>query len=102
MSENFYLSFSGEGFEELKTAVSGAKTIDELELECLTEEIVALLIQAQVPIQTLILSEAFVDGPLLTKLLSSLSVGNLVFPGYDACEAECSCGEEEPQEEIKT
>ena len=103
MSENFYLSFSGERIEELKAAVNSAKTIDELELECLTEEIVEFLIQAQVPIQTLIIEEAFVDGALMTKLLSSLSVGNLVFPGYDACEAECCCDEEfeEPKEELK-
>lgn len=101
MSENFYLSFSGENTEELKAALIGAKTIDELELESLTEEIVELLIQAQAPIETLIIEEAFVDGLLMTKLLSSLSIGNLIFPGYDACEAECCCDEEMEEEAPK-
>ena len=102
MSEKFYLSFIGNGIEELKTAVNNAKTIDELELESLSEEMVTFLIEAGVPIQTLIIEEAFIDGALMTKLLSSISIGNLVFPGYDACEMECCCDEcDEAPEEIK-
>ncbi len=95
MSENFYLSFSGAGIEELKSAVNNASTIDDLELECLSEEIVTILIEANKPIQTLIIEEAFVDGALLKKLLTSLPIENLVFPGYDACEMECCCEDEE-------
>lgn len=100
MSEKFYLSFSGEGTTELQRALNNAEMIDDLELESLTEEIVTLLIAANKPIQTLIIEEAFVDGPLMQKLLSSIAIENLVFPGYDACAMEC-CSEEDEEEPKK-
>lgn len=102
MSNKFYLTLVGDGIEALKGAAAQAEVIEELEIENLNEEVVAALIEANKPIGTLILEEEFIDGTLLTKLLSAVNVGDLLFPGAEAeaheCCGECECEKEEKEE----
>ncbi len=85
MSEKFCVSLLGEGVQRLKELLSSTKVVQELEIEAITEEIVNCLIEAQVTIHSLIVKYTILDGPLLKKLLTSVTIDNIIVSDIESC-----------------